>query len=175
MANLAKPSYLQARDLISALITPGNLNASGVIVWGTDIEMAIFAGGTGTWKAFELNNNPSLTNFMPSDMGVANYQNEYEDFDFTIRELTPVNGPGSLMFINGYHNGTAYVGYDFVRVDYIYRPRYKTTGTGVRLVAVGTRGPVRHTYSQGENLQEMTLKPINYGVWVGLSSATPPI
>jgi hypothetical protein len=164
---LTIPRFLQARDLLSALVAPGNLNASGEIVFGTAIEMAVRATGTGTWKAFEFNGNPALERFTPSDLGVANYQNEYEDFDFTIREITPVNGMGTLTLIAT----TA----DFVRVDYIYRPRNLTTGAGTRLVAVGTRGTLRNGYTQGENTQELGIKPVGFGVWVGLSTATPPI
>lgn len=164
---LTIPRYLQARDLLSALVAPGNLNSSGAIVWGTAVEMAVKAAGTGTWKAFELSGNPTLERFTPSDMGVANYQNEYEDYDFTIREITPVNGMGTLTLIST----TA----DFVRVDYIYRPRNLSSGAGVRLVATGARGPLRNGYSQGENTQELTIKPVGYGVWVGASTDTPPI
>jgi hypothetical protein len=164
---LTIPRFLQARDLLSALVAPGNLDASGAIVWGTAIEMAVKAAGTGTWKAFEFNGNPSLERFVPSDLGVANYQNEYEDFDFTIREITPPNGTGTLTLIAT----TA----DFVRVDYIYRPRNVGTGAGTRLVAVGARGNLRNGFSQGENTQELGIKPVGFGVWVGLSTSTPPI
>jgi hypothetical protein len=164
---LTIPRYLQARDLLSALVAPGNLNTSGAIAWGTAVEMSIRSVGTGTWKAFEFNSNPNLASFTPSDMGVANYQNEMEDFDFTIREITPVNGMGTLTLIAT----TA----DFVRVDYIYRPRNLTSGAGVRLVVAGSRGNLRNGFSQGENTQELGIKPVSYGVWVGASTDTPPI
>lgn len=164
---LTIPRYLQARDLLSALIAPGNLNSSGEIAWTTAVEMAIKSSGTGTWKAFDFNGNPNLVNFTPSDMGFANYQIEFEDFDFTIREITPVNGMGTLTLLAT----TA----DFVRVDYIYRARNLSSGAGVRLVAVGSRGPLRNSFSQGENIQEMTIKPVSYGLWVGASTSTPPI
>jgi len=164
---LVKPNFLQARDLLSALIAGGNLDASGQIVWATAVEMAVKSAGTQTWKAFETNGNPNLVNFMASDQGAANYQNEFEDFTMTIRELTPVNGMGTLTALAGI--------YDYVRVDYIYRLRNLTTGAGVRLVAVGTRGALTNIYSQGENLQSLTIQPCGYGIWVGASTATPPI
>ncbi len=164
---LTIPRFLQARDLLSALIAPGNLNSTGAVDWSTAIEMSVRSTGTGTWKAFELNGNPALERFMPSDLGVANYQNEYEDFDFTIREITPVNGMGTLTLIAT----TA----DFVRVDYVYRPRNLSSGAGVRLVAVGARGTLRNSFTAGENTQELGIKPIGYGVWVGVSTASPPI
>lgn len=164
---LTIPRFLQARDLISALVAPGALNSSGAIVWGTAIEMSIKAAGTGTWKAFEFNGSANLEKFTPSDLGVANYQNEFEDFDFTVREITPVNGMGTLTLMA--------TTTDFVRVDYIYRPRYLASGAGIRLVAVGARGTLRNGFSQGENTQELAIKPVGYGVWVGVSTDIPPI
>lgn len=165
---LTIPRYLQGRDLLTALISPGNLNSSGQIAWGSALEISVRgASGSGTWKAFELNGNPNLVNFTPSDMAVASYQNDLEDFDFTVREITPVNGMGTLTLIAT----TA----DFVRVDYVYRPRNLSTGAGTRLVAVGARGTLRNSFSQGENTQELSIKPVSYGVWVGVSTDVPPI
>jgi len=163
---LAIPRFLQARDLLSISAQGGTLGASG-ITWATAIEMSVAGAGTGTWKAFEFNGNPNLANFMASDLTVANYQIEFEDFDFTVREITPQNGMGTLTLLA--------TTYDFMRFDYVYRPRHIASGAGVRLIAVGTRGPLNNPFTIGENVQALTLKPVGYGFWVGASTDTPPI
>lgn len=168
---LTVPRFLQARDLKTALVSGGTLGSSG-ITWGTGIEMSVRGSGTATWKAFEFSSQPSLTNFMSSDLGVANYQNEFEDFDFTAREITPVNGLGTLGVLCGGTGTTA--GYDYLRFEYTYRARELSSGNIYKLVIVGIRGPYRNGFTMGENTQEVTIKPISYGVWLGLSTDTSP-
>ncbi|WP_395089292.1 hypothetical protein [Armatimonas sp.] len=163
---LLKPSFLQARDLLSATIQGGTMGSGG-ITWSTAIEMSVAGAGTATWKAFEIQNNPNNVLFMPSDMGVANYQNEHEDFNFTVREITPQNGLGTLTAIAA--------AYDYARVVYNYRGRHLSTGASAKCVAVGARGGLRNGIAAGENVQELSLQPIGYGVWFGLSTDTAPI
>lgn len=163
---IAIPSYLQAKDLLTATVTPGTQGSSG-ITWGTAVELSVAGAGTQTWKAFETTSDPNLEMFRASDQTVANYAIEYDDLTMIIRELIPRNGVGALAAI-----ATAY---DFIRVDYVYRPHWLSSGAGIRLVAIGVRGQFRIPYSSGENIQELTVRPVGYGIYVGTSTDSPPI
>ena len=161
---LVIPRYLQARDLLSASVSTGTMTTT--ITWATATELSLAGTGTGTWKAFEFTGNPQLAQFMPSDASVANYQNEFDDWEFTAREITPANGSGTFT--------AAWTTKDYFRFDYVYRPREIGTGAGTRLVVVGIRSTLKVPLSTGENVQEVTIRPIGWPVYVGLSTATPP-
>lgn len=162
---LVIPRFLQARDLYSFTVQAGTLGASG-ITWASATELAIASTGSGTFKAVEVGGNPSLEQFRASDLGAANYQNEYEDWTLTIREIIPTNGAGAL--------GVLAATTDYVRVVAAYRPRYSAGARNV-LIAVGTRGTFNTTIQQGENLNVMTIQPIGYGIFIGLSTDVAPI
>lgn len=164
---LVIPRFLQARDLLSATASAGSLGTTtGTITWGTAVQMAVAGTGSGTWKACEFTGEPNLQLFMPSDLGVANYQNEFEDWTFVVREITPVNGAGVLTAM--------WAATDYFRFDYVYRARNLSTGAGTRLVVVGARGQLTNPFGPGENVQQVTIRPIGFPVYVGVSTDTPP-
>lgn len=161
---LTKFQALQAKDLFSFLISvPSSVTTGGVITWGSGTELAIASTGTGDWKAVEWDVTPNDVMLMPGDGAVENNQTEYESFNLVIRQLKIkhyLTTLETMAFAN-----------DFFRVDVVY-------GVGTtkqRFVFVGKRGPLRETLQQGENLAELTLKPMAYAPWFGASSGTPPI
>lgn len=163
---LVIPRFVQARDLLSATVAGGTQGSDGTITWGTASELSVRNSGSGTFKAFEFSGDPQHERFMPSDLVVANYQIEFDDWNFTAREITPANGAGVLT--------TLWTTKDFLRFDYVYRPRNLVSGAGIRLVVVGTRAPIRIPFGAGENVQEVTIKPIGWPVYIGTSTDTPP-
>lgn len=158
---------VQARDLVSAVISiPTSITAAGVITWTAGSELAIAGAGSGTWKALEFSADPTQALFMPGDAGVANYQIEYDDFNFTIREVLLSHATSVLQ--------AAMFAADYIRGDFVYGPRGFTTNRQ-RIVVVGNRGSYRQTLQQGENLGELTCRPLGSTIWMGPAASSPPI
>lgn len=163
-------TFLQGRDLVGLAIQVGTLGSGSAITWGSAVEMALYATGTGTFKALEFNGNPVTTEFTPSDWSVANYQIEKDDWSFTLREVSNPSNIGVL--------ATAFFGGDYVRVTAIYAPKWArgTAASQTKVVAVGIRSRQGLPLAAGgENIQEFEFKPIGFLPWVGAGSGSPTI
>ncbi len=157
--------YLQARNLVQCVVAVTNPAANGDLVFGTGVDLSK-NGGTGTFKSLEVNGQPTSEMFRASDLTVANYQIEFDDWTATLTELTPANGSGVLT--------AATVNLDYVRIDAVYRQRGVTSG-GIRVVIVGVRDGQPFRIGDGQNTQSLGLKPCGFNIWTGLVSTAPPI
>lgn len=158
---------LQARNLISCAIQSGTPNSSGVITWGTAIELSVADSGTLTFDAFELRLGPLLEKFVPSDTNVANYQIEHNDWTAVLREMTPQTSIGALM--------TVALGGDLVRIVAIYGAPGALAAAQTQVVVIGIRDATNFGIAAGRNVQELTIRPIGYNPFVDDAAATPTI
>lgn len=158
------PQFLQARDIIDMNVSAGTPNASGVVTFGTAVDLSV-AGGAATFKALEISLDPAHLKVHASGLVVPNYVVEEDDFTVTIREVIPANGEGNLLALAYAH--------DYIRVGVLYRPHWAATG-GTQLVVAGVRGTLQTGIQMGENVASLTLRPAAQAFWAGNSAATPP-
>lgn len=162
-------TLLQSRDLVGLTLQAGTLGAGSAISWGTAVEMSLNGAGTATFKALEYNSNPDIQLFTPADWVIANYQIEMDDWAFILREVSNPSNIGAIMTVAGVS--------DYVRCVAKFAPKWAraTAASQTQLVFIGLRGPVSFGIANGENIQQIEVRPIGFNPFIGAGNATSPI
>lgn len=161
------PFYKQARNLTSLRVWGGNADASGVVTWGTPVDISTNgSGGVRTFEAFTLSQSKNQVSLRPADSYYENMANEYITYSATISEVAPANGVGNL-------NAMA-LGYDYIRIIATYRPIGASSSADMAVGIIGTVASSDTGIQQGKNVDTLTVSPAGLqGVYLGLLSAMP--
>ncbi len=158
---------LQARNLVSLTIGGGTIatDGSGTVTWGTPIEVSVAtSGGTKEFESLTWSIDPDLLMDAPSDLPVASYIIDRDDFTVTLTLKELSSGPGTIMTVASTS--------DVIRLVAVYRPRGGSSG-GTCVSIIGERGNASGMLGIGKNTASFTIRPFGNELFVGPVASNP--
>lgn len=156
----------QSKHLTSLSIAAGNPDGTGLITFGTAVDLSSNAsGGTATFEGFTLDITTNDISLRAADSIMENMAGEYNTFSCTVSELAPANGIGNLLGLAS--------GNDYFLIIAKYRPSGAASSADQAIRVVGKRSGVTTSIVQGKNVDTLSLTPCGKFPYVGLASAMP--